>query len=187
MRTLRLLLFLATCAVPLAAQDPRLASRLPPGTRSAVETLVDSARAAGLPAEPLIQKALEGASKGADSARIVAAVHLLAGRLGQARQALPSATPAELVAAAAALRSGASPANLSTLAALVHRGSLTVPLSVLADLLAAGVPGDQAWNSIRTLASEGASESAFLALRSRLPMPPPAERPPAPAGPEHLP
>ena len=48
----------------------------------------DSARAAGLPHEPLILKALEGASKGADSARIVTAVRALGGRLQEAARAL---------------------------------------------------------------------------------------------------
>jgi hypothetical protein len=197
MRATRLLLMLALLAPPLAAQDARLTARLAPGPRAAVQALIDSATRSGLPAEPLVQKALEGVSKGADSGRIVAAVRLLAGHLGTARQALPNADQAELVAAAAALRGGAAPSHLTALGRLVQHGSLTVPLSVLADLLSAGIPGEQAWNSVRELASRGAPESAFLALQARLAggapgagtatLPPPVERTPAPPVPERSP
>ncbi|HEY6209941.1 MAG TPA: hypothetical protein VIW28_12825, partial [Gemmatimonadales bacterium] len=90
--------FVASAA---AGQDPRLA-RLPPEAQASVGALVDSARAAGLPAEPLVQRALEGATKGAPGDLIVAAVQRLAVDLGRARDALgSSASPAELSAGAA--------------------------------------------------------------------------------------
>lgn len=183
----------------VSAQDARLTARLTPGPRTVVQKLVDSASAMGLPAEPLIKKALEGASKGADSARIVSAVQGLLGNLTTARQLFgPQAKEADLVAGAAALRAGASNANLSRLASLRHNEQLTVPLSVLADLMAAGIPGEQAWNSVYDMASRGANDAAFLALRDRLTgpearrspgVPPPAEHPPpAPLpGTEHNP
>src|SRR5207249_6928611 len=99
-------------ARPAAAQDPRL-ERLDAGTRPLVAALVDSARTAGLPAEPLVQRALEGTIKGAPGDRIVAAVRRLAADLGRARDALgPAASPPELEAGAAALRGGASPAGV---------------------------------------------------------------------------
>ncbi len=176
---------------PLAAQDARLASRLAPGTRLAVEGIVDSARQAGLPSEPLVLKALEGASKGADSARIVAAVGALGRLLREARQALgPSAAEAELVAGAAALRAGAAPTRLAELDVLRPRERLAVPLSVLADLLTAGIPEERAWVTVRDMASQGAPDTDFLVLRDRLTgtrgaatpaVPPAAERPPTAA------
>ena len=93
----------------VAVQDPRL-ERLDPETRSLVVSVVDSARAAGLPSEPLIQRALEGVTKGAQGPRIVAAVRRLATDLGTARGALGSgATAPELEAGVAALRAGAGP------------------------------------------------------------------------------
>ena len=49
------------------SRDPRL-GRLDPDTRAGVSAVVDSARAVGLPTEPLIQRALEGATKGAGCA-----------------------------------------------------------------------------------------------------------------------
>src|SRR5439155_685078 len=73
--------FVATAA---AAQDPRL-GRLDPGTRPLVAVAIDSARAAGLPTEPLVQRALEGATKGAPGPLIVSAVQRLAADLGRAR------------------------------------------------------------------------------------------------------
>jgi hypothetical protein len=127
----------------IAVQDPRL-ERLDPETRSLVVSVVDSARAAGLPSEPLIQRALEGVTKGAPSPRIVAAVRRLATDLGTAREALGSrATAPELEAGVAALRAGASPQVLTQLRD-ARRPPLTMALAVLADLVASGVPVDSA-------------------------------------------
>ncbi len=71
-----------------AAQDARLAERLDTATAASVQRVVDSARDAGLPTEPLVQKALEGSTLGASGDRIVAAVEALHGQLGRARDAL---------------------------------------------------------------------------------------------------
>jgi hypothetical protein len=51
---------LSIAPAALLAQDARLDARLDPRTRDAVVTVVDSARAEGIPSEPLVQKALEG-------------------------------------------------------------------------------------------------------------------------------
>ncbi len=173
-------------AARLEAQDPRLTIRLPGGVARAVQSTIDSATREGLPADPLVQKALEGWSKGADSARIVTAVRILAASLGGARQALGSAAPAgDLVAGAAALRAGAEPAALTALRNLRRSDPLAVPLSVLADLLTAGIVPERAWSSVREMASRGASDAAFLRLRDEMvpmggerPLPPAVERPP---------
>ena len=139
-------------ARPAAAQDPRL-ERLDAGTRPLVAALVDSARTAGLPAEPLVQRALEGTIKGAPGDRIVAAVRRLAADLGRARDALgPAASPPELEAGAAALRAGAAPALLTKLRR-ARRQPPTVPLAVLADLVASGVPADSAAAAVLALAA----------------------------------
>ena len=141
-----------TLASTALAQDPRL-ERLDPVTRPLVAALIDSAHGAALPTEPLLQRALEGATKRASSDRIVAAVRRLATDLGQARDALGStAPPAELTAGAAALRAGARPTTLSALRR-TRRESLTVPLAVLADLVASGVPVDSAAAAVLTLAA----------------------------------
>ena len=144
-------------AGPVAAQagrlDPRL-DRLDSISRPMVAALVDSARAAALPTEPLVQRALEGATKRATADRIVAAVRRLALDLGHAREALgPTTSPPELGAAAAALRAGAPPATLTALRR-VRRESLTVPLAVLTDLVASGVPVDSAAAAVLALAAK---------------------------------
>src|SRR6266545_2728242 len=141
-------------AGPMAAQqtDPRL-ERLDAAIRPAVAALVDSARAAMLPTEPLVQRALEGATKRAAGDVIVAAVRRLAVDLGHARDALGStASPAELTAGAAALRAGASPTILAQLRQ-TRRQPLTMPLAVLADLVASGVPVDSAAAAVLALAA----------------------------------
>jgi len=135
----------------VAVQDPRL-DRLDPDTRSAVAAVVDSARVARLPIEPIIQRALEGATKGAPSTRIVAAVRKLAVDLGTARAALgTSPSEAELEAAVAALRAGATPEVIAHLRD-TRRPPLTMALSVLADLVASGVPADSAAAAVLALA-----------------------------------
>ena len=135
----------------VAVQDPRL-ERLDPETRSVVSTVIDSARGAGLPSEPLVQRALEGVTKGATGARIVAAVRRLSVDLGTARGALgTSASAPELEAGVAALRAGATPQLLAHLRD-VRKPPLTVALSVLADLVAGGVPPDSAAAAILVLA-----------------------------------
>jgi hypothetical protein len=142
-------------AAPAAAQqtDPRL-ERLDATIRPTVAALVDSARVATLPTEPLVQRALEGATKGASGAVIVAAVRRLAADLGHARHALGSAaSAAELTAGAAALRAGASPTTLAELRR-TRREPLTVTLAVLADLVASGVPVDSAAAAVLALAAQ---------------------------------
>ena len=150
----------------LAAQDARLDARLDASTRDAVVAIVDSARGAGVPGEPLVQKALEGASKHADDARILAAVRMLARELGDARAALgPSSSDAEVVAGASAMHAGIAPAALTRMRAARAQGSLTVALAVLADLVARGVPGDTATSVISALTVAGAPDAELLRFR----------------------
>lgn len=147
------------------AQAERLAGRVDDASRTVLAGIIDSARAAGLPTAPLVNKALEGASKGADGARIIAAVRGLAEGLGRARQALgTSSTEAELVAGAAALRAGVAATFLERLRA-EHRGGMTMPLAVMADLVARGVPADTAARAVVALARAGAREEELVAFR----------------------
>jgi hypothetical protein len=145
------ILTLATRAVAQQPADPRL-ERLDSAAREPVAALLDSARAAGLPPEPLMQRALEGTTKGASADRVVAAVRRLAADLGRARDALGPGTGAlEVEAGAAALRAGASPSVLAQLRRARHQ-PLMVPLAVLADLVASGVPVDSATAAVLVLA-----------------------------------
>lgn len=158
-----LLLTLAPRAA--VGQEPRLVDRLAEPYRSQVDAVLDSARAADLPTEPLVDRALEGASKAAAGERIVAAVRRLAGELRAARAALgPRSGAAEIVAGASAIRAGAAPADLARLRALRRGQSLTVAAAVLADLVAVGVPADSAVAAVLALAQR-LDDAEYVAFR----------------------
>lgn len=160
------LVFLLAVPGSAAAQDARLAERLDTATAASVQQVVDSARRAGLPTEPLVQKALEGGTLGASGERIVVAVEALHGQLGRARDALGgSASAGELTAAAGALRAGLPPAALRRLQSLRSDRPLVVPIAVLTDLVAEGVPAEQATRSVLDLARDGRPDDEFVALR----------------------
>jgi len=177
-RVLRPLAALAALATMLAigsaaagAQAPRtaaerLAGRLDAGTRAQVLTLVDSAGRQGLPVEPLVDKALEGASKGASGARIVLALRTLAGELGAARVALgTSASEPEITAAAGALHIGVRGEELAQLRRARGRQPMTVALGVLSDLVARGVPADSATAAVITLADARLGDDELVEFR----------------------
>jgi hypothetical protein len=168
-RTTLAAVLLLLLASRLAAQDRRLAERLDSTSAAAVQRLVDSAQKAGLPTEPLVQKALEGTTMGASPARIEGAVGALLDRLAQSRDALgPDAGTAALVAGASALRAGLTPGSLRQLHALRGGASLAVPISVLTDLVAQGLPPDEATREVLDLARNGRSDDEFVALRKRM-------------------
>jgi hypothetical protein len=143
-----------------------LKDRLDPGSFRALASLVDSARAAGLPTAPLISKAQEGLLKRAAPGAIVSASRSLLTRLRQSRDALgTTASAAELEAGASALRAGAIPGQLAELRASRAGRGIAVPLVVLADLLARGVPRDTAARALQAMAAANATDAAFNALR----------------------
>lgn len=154
------------CPAGLRAQDPRLEARLDPVTAAVVMALVDSARAAGLPSEPLVQKALEGASKGADGARITAAVRRLAHRIGAAKSALgDGAREDELVAGAAALELGAGTTTLAQLRSGQPDRPLSAALVGLSFLLQRGVPAEGSAEIVRSMLEARLSDADFSALQ----------------------
>ena len=154
--------------VASAGQDARLKARLDPVTAASVSTCADSARQEYLPAEALVQRALEGATKGADGPRIVRATQALLTRLRAARLTLGRrATAEELVAAASALQVGVAPATLNEMKQ-AREGSLTVPLVVLADLVGRGVEVETAATTILFLARAGVEDDRFLDFRTRV-------------------
>lgn len=162
-------LFALAIAVPGArasAQDARLVAQLDAATQQRVSAVIDRARAASLPVEPLVDKALEGARKRAPAARIVEAVTGLAARLDSSRAALGAgSTEAELVAAAAALQAGVGTRVLSQLRHERAGKSLAVPLVVLGDLVTRGVPHDTASALILLVAHEGLGDETLLAIQ----------------------
>lgn len=149
-----------------AAQDPRLVGRLDAATVAAVVAIIDSVQPLGVPGDPLVNKALEGASKHATGPRIVAAVRGLAAELARARTALgASASEAELVAGAAALHAGAGADVLRRLRAERPRERVAVHLAVLADLIAGGAPVDTASAAVIALARTSLQDAELVAFR----------------------
>ena len=142
------------------AQDPRIGNRLDAPTRKALSALVDSARAQGIPVEPLMEKVYQGLAMGADGARIVVAVRSLTAEMANAQRELGTvATTDELKAAASAVHAGVPPVELGKMKKQSGlRRSLTLPFTVLADIVSRGVPVQTAANAIRSLVGAGARD-----------------------------
>jgi hypothetical protein len=165
------------------AQDARLARRLDPPTRAAVTRLVDSAFAAGLPTEPLVDKALEGASKRASGDRIAAAVRSLSDDLARARALLGAdASVNEITAGARALRAGVSPTTLQRFGRERGRRPMGVALAVLGELVARGVPPDTAARAVLALTAGGAGDDELVAYQQGVARGARIGAPPAPLG-----
>lgn len=161
-----LALAIAAAAARGGAQDARLVAQLDAVTQARVSAVIERARAASLPVEPLVDKALEGARKHAPPARIVEAVTSLAARLDSGRVALGTgSTEAELVAAASALQAGVGTPVLAQLRQERAGKSLAVPLVVLGDLVTRGVPHDTASALILLVAHEGLGDETLLAIQ----------------------
>ena len=157
------LILLAPAA--MSAQEERLASKLNGSTREAVLRTLDVARSRGLPLDPLVNKALEGATKRAPGPRIEAAVDTLLRRLELSRDALaPAPTARDIAAGADALAYGATREALASMRAIRPRGSVAVPLAVLTQLVASGVPVSRATRVVSDLIRRGARDEQLIAL-----------------------
>lgn len=175
MRTAGVALVLALMPVVVAPQTPSSSYAFPEGlstaTRAVLTRIADSARATDLPTEPLVAKAAEGLLKGADEARIVTAVRVLAGHLGAARALLPvSASRGTLTAAASAMRAGIPRESIRELAG-ANPGSdadLGLALITLTDLAASGIPTERAERAVIALLHRGAPERELPALRAAI-------------------
>jgi hypothetical protein len=139
--------------------------RLDSTTRSVVAAVVDSARKTRLPTEPLVDKALEGAQKGADGSRIVTAVRGLYAELRSARAALGTGAAAEEINAGAnALHGGMPMRTLSQLRSVSQhagRARVTLPLTVYTDLIARAVPPAVASDVVLSLARAGLRDGDY--------------------------
>ena len=169
--TLRPLIVLAVVVpVTLGAQDARSArldGKLDGETQAVVLRTLDSARTRGLPVEPLVDKALEGATKRAAGPRIQAAVEMLMRRLETARDALaPNPGPRDIAAGADALAYGATREALVAMRAIRPNESIAVPLGVLTQLVASGVPVARATRVVADLLRRGARDEQLIALNN---------------------
>ena len=168
------LLMVALAAVTARAQeiDRTLPPQLSGTTRATLERLIDSARVAGLPIDPLYSKVREGVFRSADEPRVIAAVQRLSHDLGDARVSLgDSASAEEITAGANALRAGIRQADLVRLRETPGRKAghpLTVALVVLADLATRGVPPAMAAASVNELVARNVSDGSLLSFRQNV-------------------
>ena len=175
MRTIGLALTLVlglTLTGALSAQDVRaqLDGRVSPEVQRAVRGIAADAAARGLPVDPLVQKAIEGAAKGVPADRVIAAVRTLAGRLGEAREAVRAggvaAPSGDVVEGGAdALNAGINPRQVSDLVRVSQPPQdPALTLQVAATLAALGVPPKQALELVQGMISAGRSPSDLLGL-----------------------
>ena len=156
-------------ATPLLAQEPRIEARFTGEARSTLLGIIDSARAAGVPTEPLVQSALLGATREAAPPRIIAAVRGLAGRMRVSRDALgAAATEAEIVSGASALQAGVDAEALRRIRRARPDGEVALPLIVLTDIIERGVARDTAERVIVSLGSARSTDAEYQALRQSI-------------------
>jgi hypothetical protein len=160
-RTLTVLALAAAALAPAGAQSARFRDLLDAPTNAAIFALVDSARAQGLPTEPLYGKVYQGIASGADGPRIVAAVRSLSMEMASAHRVLGTvATADEIKAAASAMHAGVPVEELGRMKKQGGlRRSLALPFTVLADIVSRGVPVSTAANAVRALVGAGARDT----------------------------
>lgn len=157
---------------PASKASPQLPARLLPATRAAIEHLADSLRTAGVPAEPIYDKAAEGVLKDADDARILAATRTLARELGTASSLLgANAQLSDVVSAASALRAGVPVRAVKKLVGRRTKnsdadGRLALSFIILVDFASRGVPVDAAVTAVDGLLAKGAGGSELTTFRN---------------------
>jgi hypothetical protein len=157
----------ATTPATVAATIGDRLQRLDPSCRDRVVALLDSARADSLPVEPLLQRALEGQTKGAPGPRIVQAVQILVSRLRESRRLLgPARGEDELVAGAGCLGAGVDSTELRRIGMIRRSEPLVVPLIVLTDLISRGAPAETAVRVTLDMLGAGLGDRQLMDLRA---------------------
>jgi|SRR5882757_2040530 len=158
----------------LSLQQGQL-DRVPADVRTVVDSMSASALARGLPADPLIQKAIEGSAKGVPSQRVIAAVRLVAEQLDTSAAALRAggmiADTLAISAGAFALNAGMSARDITALllrAGGQTAGNVRIELNVAGTLVALGVPSAEAANLVSASIGSGRPATDLLSLPGRL-------------------
>ncbi|HVT39305.1 MAG TPA: hypothetical protein VHE78_09690 [Gemmatimonadaceae bacterium] len=163
----RATVLLAMVAAGAGAQSVRDDGRIDRESLQLLRAIVDTATAHGLPAQPLLDKILEGSARNVPGPRIVAVVRQYAAALGEARTALgPSSTAPELDAGAAALRSGVLPAQLIRMRAVRGPGTAATSIVILTDLVSRGITTERASDALERVLRLDTDDSMALALRN---------------------
>ena len=152
----------------------QLAGRLSPPVIATVAALADSAAARGLPSEPIVDKAIEGSTKGVPEARIVSAARAVLDELDVAATAartggVGAPGPDLIEAGAFGLNAGLHAADVTELV----RGSQApyppgLVLRVAGTLTALGVPAAQAVRAVERALATHASPADLADLPREL-------------------
>lgn len=149
------------------ASDARIETRVDARIRAMVGALADSLQREGVPAEPMIDYALEGTQKRGAPEVILGGVHKWAADLRRARRALgPNATPAEITAGAKALRAGADEQSLTRLRDRKGDVRYASALNTVAYIIPLGVPADTATTILVNLALASATDAQLAELQA---------------------
>jgi hypothetical protein len=170
-------LLLAVEAGTVLAQAPsaatsKIARVLPAAAAERVLSRIEDARARGLPAGTLQQRALELSAKGVAPDRIARAIDEQTERLDSAQRILTAggrgnAAGEEIDAAATALQKGLAGAAVGNLALEAAPGrSLAVPLLVIASLIDRGLPADTALRQVLARLDARVSDQQLAGLAS---------------------
>ena len=165
----------AQTTAPAADPTAKLQAVLPADVAARVLAKIAEARARGLPAAALENRALKFAARGVVPREIERSVNEHAVRLGAAKSAIESGRGAkagdeEIEAAAEALRQGVDGATVSELAKDAPSGrSLAVPLYVIGGLVDRGLPSDDALARVLERLTARASDTEIQRIPGELP------------------
>jgi hypothetical protein len=131
-----------------------------------IQQLVDSLASVGVPSQILVDKAVEGARRGAPPDRVLSVLRSYAGHLKTAQAVLGSGKRNDVYQAAAnALLAGVSVRVLHDLQSLRPASMLVLPLVVVTDLTLRGVPEDSAAAYVIRLLVADARDSDLTELQ----------------------
>jgi hypothetical protein len=174
-RHLRLLLVLTLLAPSADAQrgssEPasQLTANFDGASARTIQQLVDSLASTGVPSQILIDKAVEGARKGAPPERVLSVIRSYAGHIKTAQAVLGSGKRNDVYQAAAnALLAGVSVKVLHDLQSLRPAATLVLPLVVVTDLTLRGVPEDSAAAYVTRLLVADARDSDLAELQQNV-------------------
>jgi len=179
---MRLQLLLLCLASPMAAQSvrARLEGRVPAEVIPTIDSLVQTAAAESLPAELLVQKAIEGGAKHVAPEYIVVAVRVNLDQLRRARNMLvdggdkPPTTAEEVATLNTALKRGLAPPTVARIVEALPAEPRSAAFHAVADLVGHGFDQDSAADLILAAASMGlrgerlldVADKAILELQS---------------------
>ena len=159
------LLAAAVAAHRAVAQDSAAIAGLDQQTGAQVARIVESARARGLPAGPILSKVRFAVVVHAPPSKIVATAQAVATRLEAARDVVaPHGAPSDIAAGEEALSFDVPRDVLRKVVRASPNRSVAVPIGVLTQLVVSGVPAAKAGDIVTELIKRGASAAQLVAL-----------------------